>query len=157
MKLNLLYGHGDHLQEYININPFALEETDNIRISDVKNLDKIVENAEATEIIASDVIDYLALNEINPTLDHWISKMRHGARLVIGGCDSYDAAKALVQFEIDLETFNMLVHGTQDQPHLFKRMCLTLPGLCEYLTDHGLKIIKKRRNGLNYVVEAQRP
>jgi hypothetical protein len=157
MKLNLLYGHGDHLQEYININPFALEETDNTRIADVKQLDSIVEDAEATEIIAADVVDYLSMEEINKALDHWISKMRHGARLVIGGCDSYDAAKALVQFEIDLETFNLLVHGTQDQPHLFKKMCLTLSGLCDYLEEKGLKIIKKRRNGLNYVVEAQRP
>jgi hypothetical protein len=157
MKLNLLYGHGDHLQEYVNVNPFALEETDNVRIADVKQLDGIVEDAEATQIIASDVVDYLSLDEINPVLDHWISKMRHGATLWIGGCDSYDAAKALTQFEIDLETFNMLLHGTQDQPHLFKKTCLTLTGLCEYLEDKGLKIIKKRRNGLNYVVGARRP
>jgi hypothetical protein len=44
MKINLLYGHGDHLQEYVNINPFALEETDNVRIADVKHLDAIVED-----------------------------------------------------------------------------------------------------------------
>ena len=157
MKINLLYGHGDLLQSHINIHPFALEETDNLKIGDIRNLDRVVADAEATEIIAADVIDYLGLDDINPTIDHWIKKLRHQGTLIIGGCDSYDAAKALVQYEIDLETFNMLIHGTQDAPHLFKKTCLTLPGLVDYLEQHGLKIIKKRRNGLNYVVEAQRP
>ena len=152
MKINLLYGHGDQLQGYITIHPFAVEETDSVRIDDVRNLDRVVEDAEATEIIAADVIDYLGLDEVNPALDHWIKKLRHGGTIIIGGCDSYDAAKALVQYEVDLETFNMLIHGTKDAPHLFKKTCLTLPGLVEYLEQHGLKVIKKRRNGLNYEI-----
>lgn len=157
MKINLLYGHGDFLQSHLNINPFSLEETESMKIGDIRNLDGWVDDAEATEIIAMDVIDYFSLAEVNPILDHWISKLRHGGKIVIGGCDALDAAKALSQYELDLQTFNMLIHGTQDQPHLYKKTTLTLIGIVEYFREHGLKIIKQRKHGINYVVEAKRP
>ena len=66
MKLNLLYANVDDvLSGYTNIAPFATQEEDGLFISDIKNLNKFCDDTEATEIIATDVIDYLLLNEVN--------------------------------------------------------------------------------------------
>lgn len=160
MKLNLIYGEGDYLNGYLNLHPFAMQETEQpkIRIADIKNLDRWVSNAEATEIIATDVIDYLLIQEVPQIIAHWISKLRHGGKIVIGGTDMLEVSKAFHEYEIDLQTVNKLLHGQQTQPHLVKRVNLTLMGIKTFLqTDnHGLKIIKTRRAGYNYIVEAQR-
>jgi hypothetical protein len=135
-----------------------MEETDDVKIGDIKNLDPFVNDAEATEIIATDVIDYLPLNDMNTIIDHWVSKLRRGGKIVIGGIDLFQVCKAFTQYDINVETANKLLHGLQDQPHLLKRLTLTLTGLRNYLRDkHGLKILKTRYAGYSMIVEAQRP
>jgi len=157
MKINLLYGEGDVLTGYTNLHPFAKEETEHLRIADVKNLDRFVENAEATEIIATDVIDYLMLHEIDTIIKHWITKLRIGGKIVLGGTDLHTVSKAFANYTIDVDAINMLLHGSQTEPHLVKRVNLTLTGLCTFLNEAcGLKIIKRRMAGYNYLVEAHR-
>ena len=61
-KINLLFGVGDVLDTHTNINPFATKEQleefgSKIIRDDIFNLDKYVDNSEANEILAYDVID----------------------------------------------------------------------------------------------------
>lgn len=158
MKINLLYGVGDYLNGYLNIHPFSVEETDSLKIGDVKNLDKWVQDAEAKEILATDVIDYLPLNEVNPTITNWVKKLRHKGTLVIGGVDLFEISKGVYQYELDIPTANKLLHGLQQEPHLFRRANFTIFGITDYLANtHGLVIMKKRITGYTYTVEAIRP
>ena len=131
MKVNLLYGEADILTGYLNLHPFAISDDDekNIRIADIKNIDRHVCDAEATEIIATDVIDYLSLYEVPKVLGHWIKKLRHGGKIVIGGTDMNEVTRGFIHGDIDLETTNKLLHGLQTQPHLVKRVNLTLLGV----------------------------
>jgi hypothetical protein len=158
MKVNLIYGQGDTLNGYLNLHPFAMQDTENTKIADVKNIDRYVCDAEATEIIATDVVDYLVLYEVPEVISHWIKKLRHGGKLIIGGVDVAHVSRDFSKGDIDLETTNKLLHGIQTQPHMVKRVNLTINGICQFLQgDHGLKIIKKRHDGYNYIVEAARP
>jgi len=157
MKINLIYGEGDVLSTHLNLHPFAMQDTDTVKIADVKNIDRWVCDAEATEIVATDVIDYLILYEVPKVIEGWIKKIRHGGKLIIGGTDMTEVCRAFSNGEIDLETTNKLLHGLQTQPHLVKRVNLTLIGVVGFLqNDFGLHITKKRKAGFNYIVEAVR-
>jgi hypothetical protein len=158
MKVNLIYGEGDVLSGYLNLHPFAMQDTEDVKIADIKKLDRWIADAQATEIIATDVIDYLTLYEVPKVIAHWAKKLRHGGKIVIGGTDMNEVARGFVNGDINLETTNKLLHGQQTQPHLKKLVNLTGIGLAQFLTqDAGLKILKVRSAGYNYVVEAERP
>lgn len=156
-KLNLLYGCGDLLHTHTNFNPFAEEETESIIRADVKNLDAYVDDSEADEIVALDVLDYLPLPDIDNALSNWIKKLRHGGTLVIGGTDIYEVSKAFSQYRLDIHRTNHLLHGEQTKPYLIKRGNFTALGLCDFLEAKGLEIQKKRVNDFHMIIEAKRP
>ena len=156
-KINLLYGSGDVLDTHLNLDPFTAEETDALIRADVKNLNDFVDDAEAEEIIALDVIDYMPLRDINTVIEHWVSKLRHGGSLIIGGVDLLEVSKAFVQYRLDITQMNQLVHGEQSKPYLVKRVNFTATGLVDYLTELGLKLQKKRVNNFHMTIEAIRP
>ena len=157
IKVNLLYGSGDVLHTHLNLDPFTAEETDVLTRADVKNLDNFVDDAEAQEIIALDVIDYMPLRDINTVIQHWASKLRHGGSLIIGGVDLFEVSKAFVQYRLDITQANQLIHGEQSKPYLVKRVNFTSMGLVDYLSTLGLKIQKKRVNNFHMTIEAIRP
>ena len=122
-------------------------------LGDVRNLDSTVCDAEAVEILALDIIDYIPINETNKTLDHWISKLRMGGRLIIGGVDAFSVAKAFSSYQIDIHEYNELVHGTNKQ----RLVSLTMGGLVDYFEKkHELKVIKKRYDRFSYLIEVER-
>jgi hypothetical protein len=109
-----------------------------------------VEDSEATEIIASDVINFTALSSLNDLLSSWVKKLRHGGRIVLGGVEIDEVCKAFITKAIDIKQFNDLVHeGRISQ--------ISSDGLDKMLTEHGLTITKKRTDNFNMIVEAMRP
>ena len=156
-KINLLYGSGDVLHTHLNLDPFTSKETDVLIRADVKNLDDFVDDAEAQEIIALDVIDYIPLTDVNKVIKHWVSKLRHGGTLIIGGTDLFEVSKSFAQYRIDITRANKLIHGEQSKPYLIKRTNFTVLGLSDYLSSLGLKLQKKRVNDFIMTVEATRP
>lgn len=157
MKYNLLFGTaGEFYDGYLNLNqfPFRPEE----QKQDVRNLDNLMDDGEAFEILAYDVIDYLQANEVEPTIDHWVRKLAVGGKIVIGGVDIVDVAKALASYKIGIgEVNNLLYSGKPELPHMYKKTSVTANAIKEYLRDkHGLRINTVRVNGFNMVVEAEK-
>ena len=78
-KVNLIYGVGDVLHTHVNINPFA-EDADGETIirADVINLDEYVDDAELTELVAEDVVDYIGSDKAEQTINNWVKKIRIG-------------------------------------------------------------------------------
>jgi len=109
-----------------------------------------VEDSEATEIIASDVINFTALSSLNDLLSAWVKKLRHGGKIVLGGVEIDEVCKAFITKAIDINQFNNLVHeGRISQ--------ISSDDLDKLLIEHGLKITKKRTDNFNMIVEAVRP
>jgi hypothetical protein len=158
MKVNLIYGRGDVLHTHLNINPFAEDVVEGkIVRADVKNLDKLVDTAEVDQLVALDVIDYLPITDIEKTLANWVSKLAHEGKIIIGGVDLYEVAKAMGQYKMDVSQANLLLHGEQTKPYLIKRISFTAIGLSDFLSGvFELKILKKRISQFNFIVEAQR-
>jgi hypothetical protein len=156
MRVNLIYGKSDVLTGFLNIHPFAREETEHLKIADVKNLNRWAEDAEITELIANDVIDYFPMQDAPKIIAGWVRKLRIGGKIVISGIDLPLVAKSLSQRQIDTKTAVMLLHGSQEEPHLVRRFQVSLPEICNLLEQMGLKIMKKRHMGFAYVVEGVR-
>lgn len=157
MKLNLVLEKTQEISGYINVNPFTLEENDSVKSCSLYDLSPLVAECEATEILAINVLDYLDIHKVKSTLDHWISRLRHGGKIVIGGTDMYAVCKSFTNYNIDINEVNSLLHGEQTGPHLIKRVNLTVHGLAKHMSQQGLNILRKQLNGFNMVVEAVRP
>ena len=155
MKLNLLWGTGHPLSGYVNIDPHSYNK-EGIVNGDVTKLDEFVEDSEATEILAMDIIDFIPYSIITATVSHWVKKIRLGGKIVIGGIEIYEISKIFAQQGIGIEEFLIAAYGHQSNPWEFKASHMTLQDLESLLTQHGLKILKKRINGFKMSVEAQR-
>ena len=157
-KINLIYGEGDVLHTHININPFA-ENADgnNIIRDDISNLDKHVDDAEVSELVALDVIDYIPITKAEETIENWVKKIRIGGRIIIGGTDLVEVCKSLSHYRLDITDANILIHGEQSKPYLIKRVNFSSLGLSDYLSHKfNLNVLKRSVNNYKMFVEAQR-
>ena len=131
---------GDNISGYHNID--ASSGGDIVKMEGV-------EDSEATEIIASDVINFTHIGSINDLLSGWIKKLRHGGRIVLGGVEIDEVCKAFVSKAIDINQFNKIIHeGRVSQ--------ITCADLEKILIKHGLTVTKKRTDNFNMIIEATR-
>ncbi|MAF25660.1 hypothetical protein CL634_08840 [bacterium] len=153
MKVNISVGSSEFKNGYLNIDPVS--KPDGLDI-DIRKLDTIIEDAECTEFIAEDVLDYLEKLEAENVLEHWISKIRKGGKIIIGGIDAYEVSKMFYQQKITLEEFNTLIHGAFSQPWDVRLNNFTMEYIQSKLINAGLKITKKRLDGYHIIVEGKR-
>lgn len=156
MRINLIYGEGEPKTGYLNLSPFCKQEDEYNKKCELDNLHYLCDG-EATEILAIDVVDYLSLTEVNSYIDHWVSKLRIGGKLIISGVDGFSVAKAFSSYQISIDEYNGLIHGSQTSPHLVRRTSLTLTGLEQYLVEtHSLTLVHKRYDGFAFMIEVER-
>lgn len=113
-------------------------------------LDDKVCDAEAEEILATDVINFIPVEEVERIIDAWLIKLRHGGKIVIGGIDAYEVCRSVAQASSSIADFNNIVHSGRVSQ-------ISISHLIDILSKRGLRILKKRISGFNMVVEAQRP
>ena len=158
MKVRLSVGQKPY-SGYVNVDPCPVIEQGqelNTVQSDIRNLDGIVENSQATEILAVDVLDYVSANELITVLQNWVIKLRHDGKIVVGGTDPYETAKSYVAGRIDTVEFNYTVFGNSKQDYSQKSGCITLTELWQILQNMGLRITKKSMIENKMFVEAYR-
>lgn len=150
MKLHLHQNPEDDLNGYTNICLSAVDNRDD-------ELDAVVDNAEVTELVADNVLEFIPLPELVGYLGHMVQKLRHGGRLVITGVDAYTVAKDYSSYRLSIEEFNILLHGNQRDEHNIKCATLTMHGMVNFLRkEFGLTIVRQHLEDYNYVIEATR-
>lgn len=152
MKIFISVGSA-HMNGYLNIDPIG---GDNKTSMDFRNLDPVCDTAECTEICAPDILDYIHISEIMNVLTNWISKLRHGGTIIVGGTDFYEAASGLVSGQLDTVEFNKIVYGVHPLHPIIKSGMFTRHDIESILREHGLKIIHKRVESRKFIVEAKR-
>jgi hypothetical protein len=157
MKINLLYNSNMVRAGYLNLDPFAPPDDPDRINGDIVNLDEYVEDAEATDIIALNVIDFMPSSDTNDIIVGWIKKLRHGGTITIGGVDIRDVAKATIYQQLSLTDTNLLLYGAQRAPWEYKKATLTLQHLINALQGQGMEIMKKHSENFTYHVTARRP
>lgn len=157
MKVNLLLNSDSVRSGFLNVDPMADPGHPDKTIGDITNLDDLVDDAEADEIIALDVIDYVPAPALERVLTNWISKVRHGGTIAIGGVDIMAVARGLVRQEISLTQANVLLYGQQSAPWEYRKATIDMQTVISTLQKFDFKIIQKRIVNYTYVVKAERP
>jgi len=157
MKLHISVGKGFTKPGYLNIDPITGQGNELSVKADIRKLDEFVSDSECTEIIAENVLDYLEAGEADQALQHWVKKLRHGGKIIIGGTDAHQISKMFYYKEIDIEKFNLLTHGQFSAPWDVFMSHTTIEDLLQKLESYGIKILKKRIDGFNLVIEGERP
>jgi hypothetical protein len=156
MKINIMYHTDSPRSGFLNIDPYSDGTVKNTVVGDPKNLDEHVDDASCKEIVALRVLDNYSSQEVDSIINHWVSKLRMGGSICIGGTDMRNVAKSLYQGNIGINDANMLIFGNQDKDWEHKQSCLDVNIMVDILKERGLKIVKKRVNGYDFVVVAER-
>lgn len=142
-----------HLNGYINIDPCIAND----KISfDPRNLNDLLDKAEANQIIVDDVLDYISHTSIYNAIANWVEKLRHGGVIIITGNDLKEVCRKSFTGEIDTGTLNQILFGAHDKAWKFKSSCLTIDEVTNLLLNFGIKIKRREINGYRYVVEGIR-
>lgn len=162
MKLNLLMYSDNVLAGYRNIDPypkFQSEQTFSAEkeTGDVQNLDRLVDDGECEEIVALDIIDFVASNLKHQVIDNWIKKLAHGGKLTIGGHDLYSTAKALIVGTLSLDDSRSILYGDSTFAFGNRRTLFEVNEIVELLKSKGLVIASKHLQNNKYVISAVRP
>ncbi len=156
-KLNILLNATcDVRAGYINVDPFAPDgDKDRIK-GDPAALGPIVDAAEAEEIIALGILDYLPFGKVEEVVKHWISRLAHGGKLTVGTTDFLELSRLSHLRLISLDDFNRILHGEQREVWQFKKSSCSLNLLTELLVNNGLRILSKKLVGVDAVVIGER-
>ena len=154
MKLRITVGSEQKINGYINIDPVS--QFDDLQV-DLRNLDSVADDAECSEILAEEVIDFVHREEVYPLLDHWIGKLRHGGKIFVSFYDTRQIVKAYYRGKIDDDEFNQIVHGTFSAPWDIRLSHTTLEEISMFFQARGLTVTKKTLDGLKATIGATRP
>ena len=153
--LNLMTRDELGLVGFTNIHPDREDES--TLKGSITNLDWVAEDAEVTQLMAVDVIDFLQPQEIEDSILHWCGKLRHGGKIFIGGLDLTEAARLVHLRRINLDDANKLIFGTHSSPSDHRKSAMTMRTVEEILVQNGLKIQQSHFVKAQYCVEAMRP
>ncbi len=155
MKVNLLVNSPHfHRNGYLNIDPFAKDGDQHRVRGDVSNLDALVDDGEAEEIVAYEILDLFPFRDGGTILNNWLKKLKKGGTIVLTSLDILSVAKDL-HFG-NLEYDHKMIYGNQTANWDFRKASYPLRELVAELKERGLKIIKQRIDNYKAVVVAER-
>ena len=154
MRINLLNDQNTIRSNALNIDPFADPLEPSKTFGGLENLDLHVDDGEAEEIIAYDIIDYLQARDLERTVEGWVRKLKFNGKITIGGLDIYEVSKGVINGNLNLAQINGLLY--EDYRHKQRKSVSTIQNVVSLLQKFGLKILHKRLNGYDYVVVAER-
>lgn len=149
MRVNLVVA-GNPRHNYLNIGPWSCT-LPGVNPGDVGNLDNHVEDAEASEIIAEDVIDFVDPSQIPDVLSHWVRKLARGGTLTVGGLDLREVGRRMTTYETELPEAIALIYGGG------RKSALALRSVADHLASLGLEITYKGLKVHHYIVTGRRP
>jgi hypothetical protein len=157
VKVNLLLNSPDIRSDYLNIDPYA-DPADRDKVTgSLINLDEHVDDGEAVDLLALDIIDYIGSNETNEAIASWLKKLRHGGTITIGGIDLRGVSHAFLHHQISLTEANILLYGAQDAPYNYRKATLTIQHVIDMMIEQDLKVLRKQIQQYKYFVTARRP
>ncbi len=123
---------------------------------DIRNIDSVVDNGECEEINASRILDHIHGSQLYSVIQHWVSKLAHGGKIILGGKDILEVSKLVVTGSIGNSDSNKVFYGVNNSSLGLQRGMYECNEIVSILSELGLHIDKKRINGLDFIVEAHR-
>ena len=154
MRINLLRDSNNIRNGYLNIDNFVGE---NKAQGDVTNLDPLVDDGTAEEIIANNILEYYEYGKSANILNNWLKKLRHGGVLTIITTDYRAVCKAVLREVITPAESLPFLYGTQTSSLMYKKSGYTLDILQNVFTQAGLNITKVNLSNLQISISGERP
>jgi hypothetical protein len=130
-------------------NPYS--DRQGYTIANKDNIDDVVCDAEATEILALGVLDKYSLTDIPKIVDVFVRKLRHGGSITLDCIDLAELLKSVLNGELTLSEINNFTHGGN------RKSVLNVNFLSDLLKERGLRITLLRLENLHGIVKAERP
>ena len=121
---------------------------------DFRNLDNVVDAGEC-EVINAKVLDHIHGSELFAVIKHWASKLAHGGSIVLGGRDILEVSKKVVAGSTNSDS-NKMFYGVNNSATGISKGMYEANEIAGILVELGLKLDKKRINGIDFIVEAHR-
>jgi len=151
MKLYITI-NGDPLNTYTTLDPCG--GIGKI-VQDFHNLDNVCQPNELTELLAPEILDFIHPSVFENTVKHYVSKLRHGGRIILGGTDLHDIAKKIMKSELTIQEANVYLYGGQLN-WTTKCAAYSMYEIIDFLRGLGLKIIQQKCDDVKFVVTAER-
>lgn len=120
------------------------------------NLDQYAENGELEELVVTEALEFLDLNQLNMALTNWYQKIAYGGSVTIEGTDLRRVCNAFILQQITSEQVNRLIFGSQTNVFEFKKAGISINDIAQTMAQFGFKIVKKRIDGFRFVVTGER-
>ncbi len=159
MKVNLLIDNRAGVRNgYTNIDPYADPIDPAGRVTgDLSNLSHVVDDGEAAEIVALDIISYYPSRLTPLLLKNWSSKLAFNGTLTISVLDQSEIARQIRSGALDSNAACDVLHGTQQRDWQNIKSSFTMQSIISLIEATGLVITKKRPVGHKLFISAVRP
>lgn len=154
MKINLLRNSNNLLNGYVNVDNFVGEGKVQ---GDVTNLDSIVDDALADEIVAKNILQFYEYSKLVLIINGWIKKLRHKGSITIIVPDYRAICKGIVKDIIDVNTALPLLYGPQTHPLLCYKSSMSVDFIKQILIESGLVIEKIHLDDFQICITGYRP
>lgn len=154
MKINLLRNSNELLNGYVNIDNFVGEGKVQ---GDVTNLDTIVDDALADEIIAKNILQYYEYSKLVLIVQGWVKKLRHNGSITIVVPDYRAICKGIAKDIITVNNALPLLYGPQTHALLCYKSSMSLDFIKQILTEAGLVIQKIDLDDFQICITGLRP
>lgn len=158
MKVNLLLDNpGGVRSGYLNIDPYAEPDDPRRQRASPAALDEVVCDAECSEFVAINVLDYYPIYDVNTVFDHWVKKLAHGGSLIVSVVDTEEVARLWVADCISPQDAAELLYGKQKRIWEVRKSPHTLASVAEMFRSRGLQIVEQRVRNAIVLVKGTRP
>jgi hypothetical protein len=120
---------------------------------DFNNLNNVCEQAECTDLILDEILEYIPIQNVIDVLTQFITRLRKNGRFTIVGIDINDTLKAYHNGQLSIADLNAMIFGTEK---IHKCSAFSYTDLEPILTSKGLQIISIDLLGSKFILTAKR-
>jgi len=147
MKVNVTF-LPESSQDYLNHS--ILANQGNVQLAQV-------DVGECEEILALNIVEYMPRHLLDSVLKDWVSKLAHKGQLILSFTDCYTISRLFFLQQLTAVDYNVLIHGEMTKGWDEKKQNFTLPQLVQILEGMGLKVLKKKLDGIYATLIVERP
>lgn len=152
MKLNLCLFPKGNLNDYVNICATAQPHDKNFVYGDIAELNDFVDDGEAEEIVAMDILPYFPPKEADELLRRWVAKLKLGGTIVLGAFDCNIIGRLLNFRSYTHADFQRIILGENGERHSLH----SLEDTTKKLIARNMKITSKKIENNFFVIKAER-
>jgi hypothetical protein len=136
----------------LNVNDEVLTGYNNLGF--LRNVDAYAEDGECDEILSTDILSYIHYSKVEDFIRHLAKKVKRGGKIILGGNDCVEISKMFFRGDFNIAEYNRITFGDANSRQ--KENAITIPVVVDVLQSMNFKIMKKRIDNYQFVVEAVR-